>query len=594
MEDPLAAGTVTGSFCSLSYGGEFYDNVAVRTRGGASLLWPKPNYKFDFHSGYHFRLDPDEKRVEEFNLNSTYSDKSYIRRNLAWETYASAGANYCLSLPLRVQQNNDFHSVAIAVEQMDEDYLKRNDLDKDGALYKMFNPGTSSVIDVEKKTRLHEDHSDLQAFLVGVAIANPGRTDYLFDNADLPAMVNYLAVTSLIHDNDHLSKNHYLYRDSDGDGEWRFLPWDKDLTFGRNYTLTGLVLNDEIWADIDPFGHPLYGDRDHRKVDNVWNIIIDAIYESPRLQEMVMRRLRTVMDDQLQSPWNPKKENIMEQRIAELHADMASDVALDFAKWGTDWGLPLDFLGGLNQILDEFLVPRRDHLYVTHGPASGGLIPIAQADGITVTFGNSDPDPVSGNPLEEYLELSNPHSTSVDLSNWSIDGDITMTFPAGTVIPASDSVYLCRDLPSFRSRAIGPAAGQSLIAIGPYSGDLLAIADLQLFDHTGTLVFMNSGPVHVTRNMSAGETAMVQVIGGDSGDTFLFAYSLAGPGPTQTPFGFADLSAPIYRLGTATVNSLGTSTISSLLPSRASGVTVWTQAFNLQSSTFTNNLVNTL
>ena len=27
-------------------------------------------------------------------------------------------------------------------------------------------------------------------------------------------------------------KNYYLYRDSDGTGEWAILPWDVDLTLG--------------------------------------------------------------------------------------------------------------------------------------------------------------------------------------------------------------------------------------------------------------------------------------------------------------------------------------------------------------------------
>lgn len=594
VEDPQAAATITGTNCSLYFAGEFYDNVFVRIRGGSSLLWPKPNFKFDFHSGYHFQFDPQEGKIEEFNLNSSYSDKSYIRRLLAWETYAKAGADHCLAIPMRVQQNGSFYSVATFIEQPDEDLLKRNGLDEQGALYKMFNPGSSAVIDVEKKTRLHEDHSDLQAFLDGVAIASATRSDYLFDHSDLPAMVNYLAATSLVHDNDHLSKNHYLYRDSDGDGEWRFLAWDKDLTFGRNYTITGLVLNDEIWADVDPFSHPLFGDRYHRKVDNVWNIIIDAFYAEPRLQQMVMRRLRSLMDEQLQAPWTPLGNLLIEQRVAELQALMDADVALDYAFWGTGWGLPLDFQGGLDQLLNEFLPQRRSHLYTTHGPPSGGVIPIPQPEGIGIGFGDSDPNPISGNVLEEYQQLYNPYPLAIDLSNWSIAGHISMRFPYGTVLAGGDSIYLCRDLPTFRARASGPSAGQSMQAIGPYNGDLPMNASLQLFDQLGILVNTTTGPALVARNMVAGETALLQVVGANAADVVLFAYSTTGGGPTTTPYGLADLSMPINQLGTSTADALGTASYSSPLPVWATGVTVWTQALNLTTSSFTNNLVNTL
>ncbi len=594
VEDPIAASSPTGSYSSLWFNGEFYDNIFTRARGGTSLLWPKPNYKFDFHSGFHFRFDPGEGRVEEFNLNTTYSDKSYVRRMLAWETYRDAGVDYCASFPMRIQQNGVFHSVAVFVEQPDEDYLQRNGLDELGALYKMFNAGTSATVGVEKKTRQHEDHSDLQAFLDGVALSAPGRSDYLFDHSDVPAMVNYLAATSIMHDNDHLHKNHYLYRDSEGDGEWRYLPWDKDLTFGRNYTIAGAVLNDTIWADDDPYSHPLFGDRNHRKIDNVWSVIIDAMYASPELQEMVMRRLRTLMDEQLQAPWTPAVQLKYEQRIAELQADMAADVALDFAAWGTGWGLPLDFQGGLDQILNEYLPLRRAHLYTTHGPASGGIIPVPQPEGIGIVFGSSDPDPSSGNVLEEYLELQNPFALAIDVSGWAITGHISMNFPPGTVIPGNGSLYLSRDLPSFRARATGPSAGQALLAIGPYVGDLPANAVLQLYDQHGVMVNTTTGQELVGRHIQAGEEALLQVVGATTGDQVLFAYSLTGSGPTQTPYGQADLSAPIHQLGTATADAAGTASLAASIPSVASGITVWTQAFNLTTSAFTNYQVNTL
>ena len=96
-------------------------------------------------------------------------------------------------------------------------------------------------------------------------------------------MINYLAATVIMHDNDHVGKNYYLYRDSDGTKEWQMLPWDKDLTFGRNFTGNFRYLVDTLWANEDPFSHPLFGDSEHRKVDLQWNLLIDALYEEPRI-----------------------------------------------------------------------------------------------------------------------------------------------------------------------------------------------------------------------------------------------------------------------------------------------------------------------
>ena len=110
----------------------------------------------------------------------------------------------------------------------------------------MENAFTSSTQGVDKKTREWEDNTDLQEVIDGVALTGNALTQYLFDNIDLPAVVNYLAATSVVHDNDHVAKNYFLYRDTEGDKEWRILGWDKDLTFGRNYTLVGQVLNDDL------------------------------------------------------------------------------------------------------------------------------------------------------------------------------------------------------------------------------------------------------------------------------------------------------------------------------------------------------------
>ena len=77
VERESAAGTRTGTRAQLYYNGEFYDNMFVRQRGGSTANNPvgKTHFKFDFETE-RFRFDPAYKRVEEFNLNSTASDKA--------------------------------------------------------------------------------------------------------------------------------------------------------------------------------------------------------------------------------------------------------------------------------------------------------------------------------------------------------------------------------------------------------------------------------------------------------------------------------------------------------------------------------------
>jgi hypothetical protein len=482
VADPDAAESDSGTRASVFYDGVFYDNVFVRRRGRTSKSWPKRGYRFDFNQGYHFALSPDQDPVEEFNLTSTYSDKAYIRQILSWETYRDAGVPYCISFPIRVQQNGTFHSVAVYVEQPGEPYLERQGLDPRGALYKVTtrNALDSSTEGVEKKTRLEEDHGDLQALVDGVKLAGEARTNYVFDHVNIPSVINHLAVGAILHDRDFGHKNYYVYRDTRGSGEWTILPWDKDLTFGRN-ALAGAVLNDTIWADHDPESHPLKCYTE--------NLLVDALYAVPSIREMYLRRLRTLMDEFLQPPDTHPSQLYYEQRIDAYYAQMVSDVTLDAARWPVVWGTPQTFAQAIDVIKDSYLAVRRAHLYETHGPSNGGVIPGPQPVTARISFGDLDPDPASGDQSEEYLALVNPNDYAVDVSGWSIAQDVEYTLQPGVVIPAGGVLYLSPDVSAFRRRAASPTGGEGHFVQGNYRGRLSNTwGVLRLYSHHNRLV----------------------------------------------------------------------------------------------------------
>ena len=154
----------------------------------------------------------------------------------------------------------------------------------DGALYKMyntFNAGGSA----EKKTRRWEGRQDLDDFCR--AINNTSGTtlhNNIFDLVDLPRTLDYLVATFLTHQNDHPHKNHYLYCDSDGSGQWFFMPWDHDLTWGSNWT--GSSYHDYIYAADDRVpgkptsvkpSHPFVGKQDCQEWNYHWNQLTDAL-----------------------------------------------------------------------------------------------------------------------------------------------------------------------------------------------------------------------------------------------------------------------------------------------------------------------------
>jgi hypothetical protein len=105
------------------------------------------------------------------------------------------------------------------------------------------------------------------------------------------------------------------------------------------------------------------------------------------------------------------------------------------------------------------------------------------------------------------------------------------------------------------------------------------------------------GPNYTATGMTAGNTATLRVDGCEATSNVLIGYSLAGPGPTNTPYGSVDMSMPIKKLPVMACDPNGAVVHLVSIPPSAGGVMVWTQAAELQASgtvILTNSLVETL
>lgn len=490
IENPNAANNRTGTRVAVMHLGEFYDNVYCRIRGGSSAGLAKKSYKFDFNTGHHFRTveQLDGVRAEEFNLNTTWTDKAYVRQPLSYEIYDMAGSPGSECILMRVEQNGQFFSVAAYTEQVDKRLLRRETrLDDDGALYKMFNPGTSGTSGVEKKNRRFESNADLSAFVSGMNSSGTALENFIFDHVDLPRQLNYLAATVLTQNNDNMSKNYYLYRDSEGSGEWTQLPWDTDLTWGSHYMTNDSIAHDGIWATADyvlggrnsntPISpsHPFVGIQELPGNRN-WNRLIDKLLENDRVKDMFRRRLQTLIDEVFMS-------QVVDDRLDEMALLLGNDAVLDRSKWG-QFGQSQSLTQALGVLEDDYLTPRRTHLSVTHLAANAAGYPTAQtssallpgpvASETTVAFGSVEGSPSSLNQDEEYIEIVNSGNEAIDLSGWTISGGVEFEFLPGTILEANGSIYLSPKVEVFRSRATSPTGGEGLNVEGNYSGQVSA------------------------------------------------------------------------------------------------------------------------
>src|SRR5438552_8042407 len=89
--------------------------------------------------------------------------------------------------------------------------------------------------------------------------------------------------------------------------------------------------------------------------------------------------------------------------------------------------------------------------------------------------------PPSTNLLEEWFELYNPGSNTVNLSGWQITKGVAFTFPSNTFVAAGGYLVVAADRPIFASKHPGVTN-----YVGGWVGDLGH--SLELSDNTGQVV----------------------------------------------------------------------------------------------------------
>ncbi|MBN1124286.1 MAG: lamin tail domain-containing protein, partial [Sedimentisphaerales bacterium] len=407
----------TGTRACVYYQGRFYDNIFVRQRGQATNAYSQ---KFDFNKGDNFYINEKLDSVGEVNMNAKGADPAYIRQSLAFDTHLWCGTPSCESFLVLMQLNGEFDRVGVLIEQVDEDFLRRFDRDPEGALYKFvqrsgeteaqadpihypYLPHTPCFSDtnngIEKKIRLWEDFSDLQAVVDGLmAPTELERQQFVFDNFNLPEMMNYLAARAISNDCDDTRKNFYFYRDTNGTGEWEIYPWDNDFTFG-------------IYGDGGPYrDHPFFGDEEHLKTSTKqWNVLFDVLIKLPQTRQMYLRRLRTMMDELLQSPDTPadllKYEFICETMAESTYPHISVSIS----------------------DVKNFFPSRRNELYNKYGPTGEeALIPQPQGPQTEIVMTSTI---ISGNPGETLAYYYAPIDDSLG-TQW-IESDFDQIWPSG-------------------------------------------------------------------------------------------------------------------------------------------------------------------
>ncbi len=262
---------------------------------------------------------------------------------------------------------------------------------------------------LDKKSRKSEDYSDVWNLSQKIdAAPSAAQKEWMYQNINIPEVINYMAINSVIRHNDSGWYNWFIARDTEGTGRWELWHWDLDYTFTT--------------PARDGKGTFLTPDTSNR--------LTQAVLAYPDWKEMFMRRLRTLADQFLPAPR-------FESQWDAITTPYAADWKLDIAKWGG-----LTAAEARSRLLDG-LADRRNVIANNTGP--GKPVPASQSAEPNVVINEIQYHP-NGGDAAEYVELANPSATeSVDLSGWTIDG-IGLTIQPGTVLlPKAQMVFVAND-----------------------------------------------------------------------------------------------------------------------------------------------------
>ena len=444
---------------------------------------------------------------------SNYGDKARMSTSLTWATCALSGGASMFSFPIRIQLNNAFFGIEDMVEHGDDLWLDRIGLDGNGALYKMYN-AMDTASGNEKKTRDWEGTDDLTALINSLDESQPlsNRVLYAWDNLNLPQTASYFAEMAITSSQDVAKKNYYLYRDTEGTGEWAITPWDVDLTWGRNWIDAYGYFTDTLYTN-NVLG--FYNQAEQANLPT--NRLFSLFFAQSEFRQMYLRRLRTLMDTILMPPGTPTNALVIEPLVRRSEALMnpanitPNDATLDYNAWGPWWGnTSLSIVPhAAEQLISIYLPGRRAFLYYDPtATLNGDPIPAAQPTNTVVQIASWDYNPISGNTAEQYVELSNTNAYAVDVSGWRLVGAVEFKMRPGTVIPAGKSLYIAANVNAFRARAVSPHAGQGIFVQGPFGGFLSTRGD-------SPLILENADGMLVTRNSYAGDTSSTQFAAGN-------------------------------------------------------------------------------
>ncbi|WP_160168183.1 CotH kinase family protein [Rhodopirellula sallentina] len=453
------------------------DQVGVRFKGNSSFdgTGVKKSIKIDFDEYDEDNDDLTFQGLKKLNLNNNYNDPTMLREKLFYDYASNFVEGVGRAVHTKVYINGEYYGLYTAVEQIDKTFVQsRFSDDEDGNLYK----GTASddalledpqadfgsdltylgtdQADYEefyelKTNETANDYTDLIEFIDVLNNAPSGElADAIEPLLDVDDTLASLALNNLFVNLDSYigaAHNYYLY-DRDDTGEFTHVFWDVNESFG---TFTQFVDRFQDPVEIDPFWLPTgtvmgppgtpVEDEPRPLAENLWAI---DDYSTDYLRDLA---------EMLEEGFDVTSATARINELADLiRTDVTADPNKQYTTAQFEQNLTTDVSDGMRTIygLTSFIEDRST--YLTSVLATYDLDPESIEIYINEIMADNDAtieDPDEADSFEDWIELYNPGTTSVDLSGFYLTDDAEdptqWQFPDGSTIDTGGYLIIWAD-----------------------------------------------------------------------------------------------------------------------------------------------------
>lgn len=258
--------------CTVVINGEQFDNVGIRATDSASATavaeMGSKRHCLDLEFD-HYNSEQTYYGLDKLNLNNLMYDNTMMKDYLTYRLMAEIGTAAPLCSYAKVHVNSKALGLYLAVEAIEESFLKRNYGNDYGELYQPNAPSEdltgSSLQDVKlqyinndpgsypnlfsnAKTPITEE--DQARLIQSLKQLSTGKK--LKHTVDIEAVIRYFAVhTFVCNENSYTGSAIYNYSLYEKDGQLTMLPGDYNLAFGGSSAQdASAVINASIYSPV--------------------------------------------------------------------------------------------------------------------------------------------------------------------------------------------------------------------------------------------------------------------------------------------------------------------------------------------------------